>query len=104
MGAVELRHTVKTPSGTPIPNVNIVARLNKPAVRTADNSQVTTIQTFKTDSEGKAKLILEKTNDMTPIDTYWIVDIQVPNKHGGPQIITVRSNTEQALMAARVAV
>lgn len=104
MATVKITHNIKTPEGKGVPNLNVIARLNKPAVRIVDGSSVSRVQTFTTDSNGNVNLLLEKTTDMTPVDTYWIVEIQNPSKSGPPELYTIRSNTEATLQAAKVAV
>lgn len=75
MATVIITNTIKDPSGTGIPDVEIKARLRPvPGFRTADSSEVSPEEITTTDGNGAWSLTLEKNADITPTGTYWEIE------------------------------
>lgn len=104
MATFNITHIVRDGSGTLLAGVELTARLNKPAFKTSDNSQMAKIDKFTTDSVGAVTLVLEATADMTPVDTYYIVEVKIPASQGGPELYTIRSTADQTLNQSKVIV
>lgn len=98
MGTFSVTHTVRDASATALPNVLVVANLNKNAFRTTGGAQVARRKEYTTDANGLVTMVLEANADMTPTDTWWTVQVDLPVEHGGPQVFTARSTANQTLL------
>lgn len=104
MATFNITHVVKDPSGSLLANIDVVARLNQSGFRIDDNSQVAKIEKGITDAAGSITLALEAQSNITPANTYWIVEVKLSAAQGGPELYTIRSTANQTLNQSKVSV
>lgn len=92
MAAVNITHTVKSPSGAALQGIMAKARISGQAFRT-DHSAVAREQWFTSDATGLLTMGLERTDQVTPAGLYYSVEVLLPEQYGGPELYTLPSVT-----------
>lgn len=97
MSTATITYIVKNAAGTPIPNIRVEVRLNRLGFRIADGSQITRQLNYLTDNNGRVFMTLERNIDISPANTFYIVEAKIPGSMGGPEILTVICNANGSI-------
>lgn len=91
MATGTITNRISDPSGTAVPNVTVNARL-MPGMgfRTGTFYEVSQLETTTTDSNGDWSLTLEINTDITPGDSYYEIEEQIPLVSGAPAVWSVQ--------------
>jgi hypothetical protein len=101
MATVNITHSVETPSGTALEGIMIRATLSGQGFRT-DDSAVAREQWFTTDDLGAVTMPLERTDQITPANLHYVIEVQLPDAYGGPELYTILATAASSLADARV--
>lgn len=104
MATSNITNTIEDPSGNPVENVRVVARLMPcGAFRTADSVEVAREVETISDSNGDWSLALERNAGLTPSNTVYRITEHIPAASGGPQVWTIQvGDSNQTVLAALV--
>ncbi len=80
--------TITDPANDPIIGVKVIARLRpvEAAIRVDDETELLGYATTTTNSSGYYEFTLERNGNITPANTYWEIEEQVPRNKGGTQV------------------
>lgn len=104
MATSTITNTITDPSGTAVANVRVIVRTcPRGSFRTADGSEVAPTVETTTNASGVWSLSLERNSGITPANSYYEVEEQLPINKGGPRHYTIQvGSSNQTLLAALV--
>lgn len=96
-----ISNVITDASGTPLAGVPVIITLvPHAAFRVSDSSEVAPRQTVTTDTTGTWSMALERNSNITPADSFYDVEEQLPTTQGGPRHWAIQVGDADATLRA----
>lgn len=103
MATSNITGTTEDPSGDPVGNVTLIFRLKPRGFRIDDGVEIAPVVEVESDANGLFTIALERQANITPENTVYEVEEQIPDANGGPAFHTIQVGAANAtLKASRV--
>ncbi len=101
MPTSNITSVTRDPSGTPVGNVAVIARLRPgPGFRIAEGTEISTVERTTSDANGAWALALERTANISPAGSYWSIEVALRDADGGSVLYAVTVGAADATLAA----
>lgn len=101
MATSTISNTIKDLNGDPVEGVVVIVRLLPgTGFRIAEGTEIAPQDTTVTDSNGLWSIALEQQANITPADTGYEVEEQIPDAKGGPKFHSIQVGSSSATLKA----